>query len=59
MSERQNVIVLLKDGKPIRVYGSLKDMCDKNLGFSYHYLKGKSKFPYNYQGYDIYKIKFR
>ncbi|WP_431129736.1 hypothetical protein [Flagellimonas flava] len=59
MPERENVIVLVKNGEPVGVYGSVKDMCEKNLGFSYYYLREKSTFPYEYKEYKIYKIKFR
>ena len=59
MGERKTVIVLQKDGAPVGVYGSVADLCAKTEGFSYSYLKSKSRFPYNYKGHTIYKISFR
>lgn len=59
MAERANTIVVMENCEPISTYGSVRDMCNNMPGFSYHYLKGKSKFPYEYKGYKIFKTKFR
>lgn len=59
MAERKNVIVVIKDGEPLYVFGGVVDMCNKMKDFKYNYLKGKTKYPYDYKGYKIYRIKFK
>lgn len=59
MAERKKVIILMLNNEPLGVYGSLKDMCDKNKGLVYSTILRKKDWPIQYKGHLIYKINFR
>lgn len=52
-----NIIVILKDNKPIATYGGIKEICEV-FNLPYHSLKAK-KFPFSYDEYTFYKLPFR
>jgi len=54
---RQNIIVLV-NGEQVEAWGSLTELCKNHSEFSYHYLKAR-KMPFEYKGWNFYKVPFR